>query len=88
MGRGQGFLQQTARCAQEVPLGIEQGSRRQLVGYIRARTQFIISERRPELTLITARDIGLMPHEASFYVETSSLESCTIHAPPGSSIGR
>ena len=62
-------------------------SKHQLVGFIRAHTHFTLVDRRPELTLITARDMGLMAYKASFYVETSSLASCTIHAPPGLGVG-
>ena len=80
--RGQGWVQQTTRCAREVSLGVEQGSTRQLVGFIRAGTPFTITDCRPDLVRITARDIGLMPFKASFYVETSSLASCTLRAPP------
>lgn len=73
---------ETARCAQEVPLGVEQGSRRKLVGFIRADTHFVITGRRPDRVLVTARDMDLTANKARFYVPTSSLASCTIHAPP------
>jgi hypothetical protein len=80
--RGQGFVQQTTRCTREVPLGVEQGSKRELVGFIRVGTPFTITKCRPDLAMTTARDMGPMPYQARFFVETSRLASCTMHAPP------
>jgi len=74
---------QTAQCPREVPLGVEQGARRVLVGHIRAQTHFIITDHRSELTHIEAPDSGLSLREAKFYVKTNSLTSCTIRKPPG-----
>jgi hypothetical protein len=73
----------SARCSRDVPLGIEQGSKRELVGFIRADTHFNLVESGPNQTRITARDTGLLLDKASFFVATSHLASCAIHAPPG-----
>ena len=86
VGEGQSFsIDETARCLQDIPLAIEQGSKRSQVGFIRAETSFKIVARGSESVRVGFfADSGLLFQDsAMFVIDASALSSCRVRSPPG-----
>jgi hypothetical protein len=74
----------TARCSIDLPLSVEQGSKRSPVGMIRAQTTFkIVARQRDTVSVDFYQDAGLLPEpNTTFVIDATALTSCRVRTPP------
>lgn len=77
-------IDETARCSTDVPLSIEQGSKRRQVGLIRAGTTFrLVGTHAGSVSVDFYRDAGLQREPgAAFAIDETMLKSCRVRTPP------